>query len=598
MPNGFPLRWPVLALVLLLAPSLFAQRRETVWRKVEAENFTVLSALDERATANWAEEFTHFVNLLKRFVSLDARRLPPITIVLFARERDFDPYRIVGLDGKPMTDLAGFFSRRETWAVAGLAGTRSGVATRRTIFHEGVHWFFSAFHRPNPPWIEEGVAEAFSTFEIKRGKMFWGQGIEEHVLALQMWAGIPVGRLVHMDRGMMLHGAGLPGGLLYSQSWAFAHYLLFGRHALPPDALNTYLRLYHSAMHPDEAFEQAFGMGYAEMQRNLERYIHGGKYTIYEAPLPELAAPQVTVAEPVEVQIGLARLAVASGRHALAKEHAEKAVALLPDDPRGYEMLGIVLDESGERAAAVHAYRAASERGSKDFRSAFQLGLAIVQDADVRLTAEDARSAARYFQISINLYPFQYPAYRNLARLTPTLAVTTEQDRKFLELGRRLFPEDGMIALGLAVLDRQAGQREPALEAVRRIAAEESAHDGTVREWAHSLDEQWTHELAMEVIDTAHQERRFADAAAYLGERVRTSRIGPRRLHYAKMQREYLARDRYAQAVAANEAGDRERAKALAQEVVADGHAAGATKENARRLIEFLERRRPAAKSP
>jgi hypothetical protein len=577
---------------------LSAQRRETVWRKVEAENFTVLSALDERATTNWAAEFTHFVNLLKRFVSLDARRLPPITIVLFSRERDFDPYRIVGLDGKPMTDLAGFFSRRETWAVAGLAGTRSGAATRRTIFHEGVHWFFSAFHRPNPPWIEEGVAEAFSTFEIKRGKMHWGQGIEEHAFALQMWEGIPVGRLVHMDRGTMLHGAGLPGGLLYSQSWAFAHYLLFGRHALPPDALNTYLQLYHSAMHPDEAFKRAFGMGYEEMQANLERYIHGGKYTIYEAPLPELTAPQVTLADPVEVQIGLARLAVASGRHPLARDHADRAVALAPDDPRGHEMLGIVLDESGERAAAVHAYRAASERGSKDFRSAFQLGLAILQDAETRLTAEDARSAARYFQISVNLYPFQYPAYRNLARLTPTLAATTEEDRKFLDLGRRLFPDDGMIALGLAVLDHRSGQRESALETARRIVAEGAGHDSAVREWANDLDEQWTHELAMETVTAAHKERRFADAAAYLGELVRTSRIGQRRLNYARMQREYLARDRYAQAVAANEAGDRERAKALAEEVVADGDAAAATKTNARRLLEFIERRRPASKLP
>jgi hypothetical protein len=599
MLNRFPAWWFGLVFALAVATQLSAaQRRQPVWLKVEAENFTVLSALDERATATWAAEFTHFVNLLKRFITLDSRRLPPITVILFARDRDFDAYRIVGLDGKPMSDLAGFFSRRETWAVAGLTGTRSNAATRRTIFHEGVHWFFSAFHQPNPPWIEEGVAEAFSTFTLNRKKMTWGQGIEEHVFALQMWEGIPVERLMYMDRGMLLHGGGLPGGLLYAQSWAFAHYLLFGKHSLPPDALNTYLRLYHSAIHPDEAFKQAFGMGHTEMQANLERYIHGGKYLVYDAPLPELPAPNVLPAETIEVEIGLARLAIASGRRALAREHASAAVESAPDDPRGYEMLGIVLDESGERPAAVSAYRSASERGSKDFRSAFQLGLAILENAGDRLTAEDARSATRYFQVSINLHPFQIPAYRNLARIASSLASPTVEDRKFLDLGLRLFPNDGMILLGLATLDYRTGDRSGALGVVHRILEQDAFHDRATRDLANSLDERWTHELAMEKVKEAHGARQYAEAARQLNELVRNSRLGSQRLAYARMQREYLARDVFEQAVAANEAGDRERAKTLAEEVIANDDAPAATKNNARRLLSFLERRRPAAKAP
>jgi hypothetical protein len=183
--------------------------------------------------------------------------------VLFARDRDFGPYRVLGANGKPLTEVAGFFSRRETWAVAGLAGT-SSQDVRRIIFNEGVHWLFSAYQRPNPVWVEEGVAEVFSTFAFARKKMSWGHGIEEHAFVFQRGPLIPLERLMFLDKAMMFRGGGPPVGMLYAQSWAFAHYLLFGQHSLPKDALDTDLKLYHSAIHPDEAFKRAFGTTYAD----------------------------------------------------------------------------------------------------------------------------------------------------------------------------------------------------------------------------------------------------------------------------------------------------------------------------------------------
>lgn len=566
--NGIPARCLIAILVLFPAARLCAQGREAVWRKVEAENFTVLSALGEKETAKWAAEFVVYIGTLKRFITLDARRLPPITIVLFARDRDFHPYRVVGPNGRTI-DLAGFFSRRESWAVAGLVGGASSEETRRVIFHEGVHWFFSAFHRPNPVWIEEGVAEVFSTFSISRKKMTWGQGIDGHAFLLQMNSDLSLERLLNMDRRHLFHGGGLPAGVLYAQSWALAHYLMFGKHDLPPDALERYLNLYHSAIHPDEAFKQAFGVTPAVMQDRLERYVHGGKYLVFDAPLPEMPLPEVTEAEPIEVQIGLARLAVASQRLERAKEHAEKSVALLPDDPRGYEMLGIVRDESGDRPGAVQAYQAAVERGSKDFRSTFQLGLALQTGAESALTADDARGASRYYQLSINLHPYQLYAYRNLAILTPLLAAPTEQDRKFLEFGYRLFPDDAMIVLGLAVLGYKQGERESALGLVRRVLKNEDRLDRPTREFAHRLDDAWTYTLVMEKAKEAAAGQRYAEAVGLLGEAIDSARMGPGRAEFARLRREYAARDRLKQAQAALEVGEHERAKELAGEIVA-----------------------------
>ncbi len=564
------------------------QGREPVWLKVEAENFTVLSALNEKATAAWAGEFSLFLGTLKRFITFDSRRLPPITIVLFARDRDFAPYRVVGANGKPLTEIAGFFSRRETWAVAGLAGT-SSQDVRRIIFHEGVHWLFSAYQRPNPVWVEEGVAEVFSTFAFARKKMSWGSGIEEHAFALQMGPFIPLERLMYLDKATMFHGGGHPVGMLYAQSWAFAHYLLFGQHSLPKDALDTYLKLYHSAIHPDEAFKRAFGTTYAEMQKRLEAYVHGGKYLIFEAPLPDSAPFPVSRAEPVEVQIGLARLAVASQRLALAREHAEAAVAVLPEDPRGYEMLGIVHDEAGDPAASELAYRAALDRGSKDFRSTFRLGLALQLGAAGKLTAEDARAASRYYQLSINLHPYQPDAYRNLAGLAPLLAAPTPEDKRFLDLGLRLFPDDGMITLGLAVLARKTGQFDEAMALVAQVIEQENRHDRATREFANALDREWSYQHVIERMQRAAQEKRYADAVRYADEAMAMTFAGSYRSQLMRQRRDFQALEHFEAARRALESADHADARRLADAIIAS-EASNSIKASARQILEHLNR--------
>ena len=51
---------------------------------------------------------------------------------------------------------------------------------RRTIFHEGVHWFLSGTKTRNPVWLDEGLAEVFSTFRAEKDRAAWGQAIPEH----------------------------------------------------------------------------------------------------------------------------------------------------------------------------------------------------------------------------------------------------------------------------------------------------------------------------------------------------------------------------------------------------------------------------------
>ena len=89
---------------------------------------------------------------------------------------------------------------------------------------------------------------------------------------------------------------------------------------------------------------------------------------------------------------------------------------------------------------------------------------------------------------------------------------------------------------------------------------------------------------------------RFDEAAQRLTEMIDDARLGSGRSDLARIRREMVARSTLMKAEAAWKAGDRDRARVLAEEVVAAEVAAEA-KTAARRLLLRIEARVPAGKS-
>jgi hypothetical protein len=85
-------------LALALAPALVttaspAYAQKTDWLRLQAPRFGVVSQLDEAATRRWAVEFDQFIAALQKTFTVDDAALPPLTIVLFESQRQFNPYR-------------------------------------------------------------------------------------------------------------------------------------------------------------------------------------------------------------------------------------------------------------------------------------------------------------------------------------------------------------------------------------------------------------------------------------------------------------------------------------------------------------------------
>ncbi len=468
--------------LLLGCVMLAAVARAETWIKVVAPKFTLYSnaASDEALAA--ANEFQPFIGALGELLPMDPKALPPLSIVLLRREKDFKPYRPLAPNGKPR-DVAGFFSRLPSWAVFGLSGPELDDDLRRTIQHEGVHWFLSGYDVPNPPWLEEGLAEVFSTFAItKKGQAEWGRGIPEHAVLLQTKEPLPLKRLLAVSSGDPLFNENLRTGLFYAGSWAFVHYMLFSEQARTQPLFEAYMKAFRSGMHPDEAFGAAFGAGYERMDKVLAHYTRSGRYFVGNRPLPPASVVlRAEAADDFEREVALARLALGSNLSGLAIGHAQAAAKLRADSPVPHELLGVAAGIAGDADALEAAYREAARLKTRDHTVYYTLARSIQASGQnaatrlVQLTPEQAREAADHFEMTINCRRTFLPAFQGLGQVINMCQNFGPEDRRFLEFGLRQYPADGDIRIGLAVLDRKQGYKEEALRKIEQLLKDEPA---------------------------------------------------------------------------------------------------------------------------
>lgn len=521
--RGCRFRCLAFALLLILGGNAL-NAKEDQWLKLTTPEFTVITSLKEKEATAWAGEFGQFIAAMRGFFKYGNRPLAPLTVVIFAREKDFLGYRPLGTDHKPQ-DVAGFFSRRAGSAVAGLSTANEPEELRRVIFHEGTHWFMSSFDEYQPVWVAEGLAEVFSTFEVEKGKAKWGSPIGEHVMVLRELDRLPLAQLLATGQGELFHGNSIKTGIVYAESWAFVHYLLFGQHKIPREALAQYVDLARTALHPDEAFKQAFGRSMADMDREFRRYLDGGSYFVSHQPLAVVPPPQVMPATAVDVSTALSKLALAAGRTELAEKHARAVIAAAPEAPEGYDLLGLTLKLKNDAAGARAAFTESVAKNSRDFEAYFELALAeqlaAVDDGNLiqAMPPATARRIANHYEQAINIEHRFQPSYQNLAGILNLVEPLRDTDRAFIEFGRKLYPEDRMIEIGLAVFEKHAGDDAKARTLLDEVMAAPS-QPPEVRTFAAHLDAAWEQQEIIDRTNALAGDNKFSEAADYVSQRL------------------------------------------------------------------------------
>jgi Protein of unknown function (DUF1570) len=330
--------WIATGVLLASAPAEAAE-----WTRVETPNFIVYGETGERRVREVAEEFERFRDALARVIpGAGTPAAVPTVVVVFGSGRSFEPY-IPRYNGKAIR-LGGYFFASDDMNIVALAdGDREN--SLRTIFHEYVHVVTDNVSRGMPVWLNEGLAEYYSTFQVDEGgrRALVGKLIPPHLQLLNERRHLSIAELLAVETSSPSYNEGERQSLFYAQSWALVHMLVSGA---PNRAslLAKYSRLVADGTPSLDAWQQVFMN--QNISRELEQYVSQevmkGVAFRFDQSIPQVRSYSSKVsAGDAEALLGDLVRRVATAEEAAVR--FDKAIALQPPSARARALYGLLL---------------------------------------------------------------------------------------------------------------------------------------------------------------------------------------------------------------------------------------------------------------
>ncbi|MCP3978162.1 MAG: hypothetical protein GY716_02365 [bacterium] len=297
------------------------------WIECKSPHFTLVSSVSRSSTTRLAsrlEKFRAALAQITKGFELDTR-VPTHTFV-FRNASSYRPYRL-NADGSEM-NVSGYFLPRPYRNYITIDSSTPG-RPMHVVYHEYFHAVIEASIGDLPLWLNEGLAEYFSTFKSYPGSttVEAGHPIAQHLAHLSEQGGMPWFDVFNLDKRSPAYNEGSRQGSFYAQSWLIVHYLHSTDEGVK--ALGRYLTQLRSGSEEPEAFAAAFGKSPAKLGADAEKYLETGSRFIEWKLGEEAASPAVEVRElePSEVLYRLGELLAQRGQRPAARRHLDAAEA-------------------------------------------------------------------------------------------------------------------------------------------------------------------------------------------------------------------------------------------------------------------------------
>jgi tetratricopeptide (TPR) repeat protein len=317
------------------------------WIQVRSKNFFLIGNADEkeiRKVATKLEQFRETFRLL--FTQMRLSSPVPTNVVVFKNDSAYNPYKPKRGDGKADKWIAGYFQAGEDVNYITLAAGGDEGETFGTIYHEYVHFLLNTnFGKSDvPTWFNEGLAEYYQTYAIEKDQeVKLGLPQSGHLMLLQQSKLMPLGQLFGTSN-RALHGTGGHSrSIFYAQSWALVHYLM---QTGKSEGLGKFINSLAKDVPAEKAFQDAFQIGYADMEKELRKYIGKGSYQYqifsFKYKLVFDAEMQVSALREAESNAYLGDLLYHGGRYDDAEPLLTTAVNADPNLTLANTTLGMV----------------------------------------------------------------------------------------------------------------------------------------------------------------------------------------------------------------------------------------------------------------
>jgi tetratricopeptide (TPR) repeat protein len=212
--------------LLVLGFSTFARADvATGWTRIETENFEFVGNADEASIRMVAERLGRFRTALGKVMHI-RESAAHTRVIVFKDAVGFRGFKPLKADGTPDEKVLGLFVAGEDFNTIALAADNPDLGT---VYHEYIHNIVSASFGTDqiPPWLNEGLASYFQTFQIPDEKTAkFGSARPEYLALLRTTPLIPWDEFFALDNFTLHQDAVNVRPIFYAQAWALASYLL------------------------------------------------------------------------------------------------------------------------------------------------------------------------------------------------------------------------------------------------------------------------------------------------------------------------------------------------------------------------------------
>jgi tetratricopeptide (TPR) repeat protein len=520
------------------------------WVSVRTKNFLMLGNASEkeiRRVALKLEQFREaFTNL---FPNIRFNTPVPTTVIVFKSDSSFAPF-------KPGPNVAGYFQSGQDVNYITLT-TGSQQDPFSVIFHEYTHLLINNTFPRAPVWFNEGLAEYYSTFSITDDQnVVMGIPIPGHVYRLHDSQMLPLKTLFEVDQKSPYYNERNKQTIFYAQSWALMHYLIIGKKVGQVEQLGKFLTLVDAKTPMDQAFQQAFGVPFETMDKDVRNYVNGNKYSSltrhFEKKLEVDTTAEAIPLTDAEVQAYLGDLLLHSHRTD-AYTYLEKAVKLDPNLAMAHASLGMAYFREGKVSEAHASLERAVAANSQNYLAHYYYAFTLSRSGSgsgptiAGYPADVAAKIREHLEKAIALRPDYPESYSLLAFISLVTRKGIDESLVSLKKITSSLPGRHDLTLMLAQLYLEKGERKLAkemLEQVVKLSADEQVRQDAAgllsdissfekEEAAEATQKQSAHAVADEnqvIIQPNDKPSPPPDPSSYLREALRKPKAGETQL--------------------------------------------------------------------
>jgi len=345
-------------LLLLPVGPIPSSAAELRWIRLQSPNFELYSSAGARSARDTLREFEQVRGFFIQAFGGPPAKAVPVRLAAFGSAREYEPYRI--------NEFATAFYHQ----AAGrdyIVMSHGGADTFPIAVHEYVHLLVRHSELKLPPWLNEGLAELYSTLRPLGDKILVGDLIPGRHRALleDKWVPLPV--ILAAGHDSPYYNEKNKAGSLYNEGWALTHMLYFRTEYR--GKFGEFMRTVSGGTDSAAALQQVYGRTVVQIEKDLQAYLRGSSFqgALVSAKLEKTAAEIPT--EPLDefgASIVMTDLMDRPGNGDAQRAALERLTQMDPKRPEPYRGLGYLAWRAGNHEQAVEHFGKAFERGDRD----------------------------------------------------------------------------------------------------------------------------------------------------------------------------------------------------------------------------------------